>query len=230
MTRTGQDAIDYARSRIGYGPPPPSGMEASGYCLAFVRECFAVGSYYASAIDAWNGAAVRHEGDRNPPPAVPVFFRSPSVYDHVAFNVSGSEVISTFNDDVFAFNGLAGIEASFDASYLGWTEDLNGVTVYTPAGPGPGPTPPPVPEEGDDRMEIIRIVDDGRIMVVGTYQFAQVPDMERYGALAQIWGTYKDVGVQDAQRMHDQVNQNLSDLYASLRGLIQSGSTQADDG
>jgi hypothetical protein len=129
VTRTGQAAIDYARSRIG-----PNAMPASGYCLQFVRQCFDVGSYYGSAIDAWNGAKVRHPGDRNPPPAVPLYFLTPSQYDHVTFNVSPTEVISTFNADVRAFNGISSIEANFDGTYLGWAEDINGVTIYTPGG------------------------------------------------------------------------------------------------
>jgi hypothetical protein len=146
VTRTGQGAIDYARSRVGNGPPPPHGMAASGYCLAFVRECFDVGSYYASAIDAWNGAPDKHPGDRNPPPAVPLFFLSPSPYDHVVFGGATGEVETTFNDDVRRYQAgsgpavIAEIERDFEGSYLGWTESINGVRVYAPA----------PPEEDDD--------------------------------------------------------------------------------
>lgn len=124
MTRTGQAAIDYARSRVG------GTMPASGYCLQFVRQCFDVASYYPSAIDAWNNAKVRHPGDRNPPPAVPLYFATPSVYDHVVFGVSTSEVISTFNADIRSFSGIADIERQFSGTYLGWAEDINTVTIY----------------------------------------------------------------------------------------------------
>jgi hypothetical protein len=143
VTRTGQPAIDYSRGRVGNGPPPPHGMEASGYCLAFTRECFDVGSYYASAIDAWNGAPDKHPGDRNPPPAVPLFFLSPSPYDHVVFGGSTGEIVTTFNDDVRRYTAgsgpevIAQIERDFEASYLGWTESINGVRVYAPAPPPP---------------------------------------------------------------------------------------------
>jgi len=89
MTRTGEEAINYARSRIG-----ANSMSESGMCLKFTRECFAVPSYYASAVDAGYGCNAKHGGDWNPPPATPVWFRSPSVYDHVAFYVSEHEVIS----------------------------------------------------------------------------------------------------------------------------------------
>lgn len=121
MVRTGQDAIDYARSRQG------SNVVPAGYCLAVTREFYAIGSYYGSAIDAWNGAQWRHE-DSSPPPATPVFFASSSVYDHVAFYVSHDEVITVFNEDIRAltWNDML---ATFGPRY-GWTEDLNTVRVY----------------------------------------------------------------------------------------------------
>jgi hypothetical protein len=141
MTRTGQAAIDYARSIVGNGPPPPHGMPAPGYCLKYVRECFAVASYYASAVDAWNAAQARHPGDWNPPPAVPVYFRTPSIYDHVAItgNQPG-EILTTYNDDVRRYLGsswadvIRQIERDFDGPYLGWSEDINTVTVWTDEG------------------------------------------------------------------------------------------------
>jgi hypothetical protein len=128
MVRTGQAAIDYARSRIGPDQVP------AGYCLAVTREFYAIGSYYGSAIDAWNGAQWRHENS-SPPPATPVFFASASVYDHVAFYVSHDEVITVWNEDIRAmtWNDML---ASFGPRY-GWTEDLNTVRVYTP-GTDPG--------------------------------------------------------------------------------------------
>lgn len=123
MTRTGQAAADYALSRVGDYYPPP------GYCLKFTREVFEIGSYYASAIDAWNGAQDKHPGDRFPPLAVPVFFQSPSVYDHIATHVGGGQIVTTFNDEIRQMS-LADMEYSY-GPYLGWSGDLNGVTVYT---------------------------------------------------------------------------------------------------
>jgi hypothetical protein len=125
MTRTGQAAIDAANAAIGENVMPP------GFCLQFTRECFDVAALYGSAIDAWNGARWRHEGDRNPPPAVPVWFATSSVYDHVAIRTEDAYVVSTFNDDVRLFTDIADIERQFDGSFLGWAEDINGVRVYT---------------------------------------------------------------------------------------------------
>jgi hypothetical protein len=125
-SRTGQSATDYARSRVG------GTMPAAGYCLQFVRECYAVPSRYPSAIAAWNASKTQHPGDRNPPAAVPLYFATPSQYDHVVFGVSPSEIITTFNADIrrYTGNAIAGIERDFQGTYLGWAEDINGMTVY----------------------------------------------------------------------------------------------------
>jgi hypothetical protein len=221
MTRTGQDAIDYGRGRVGNGPPPPAGMEASGYCLKFVRECYAVPSYYASAVDAWNASATQHPGDRNPPPGVPLFWRTPSQYDHVALGgANPGEVLTTYNDDVRRYTAeswdtvIDMMDRDFDGTYLGWTEDVNTVTVWAP--PVPEPPPPPIEVPEDDTMELVRIIEDGRIMALGTYQWTQVPTIDDYNAQAQVWGAYTEVGIGDAQRLNDQVNRNITDLAHSL--------------
>jgi len=152
MTRVGQEAIEYARSRIG-----PDSMPASGYCLQFVRTCFDVGSYYASAIDAWNGASTKHEGDRNPPPAVPLYFRTPSQYDHVVFGGDAGEIITTFNADVRQYWGdngpdvIAQIERDFDGTYLGWTEEVSEVRIYDPT---PQEEPDMTPDESQRLLNI----------------------------------------------------------------------------
>lgn len=154
MTRVGADAINYAESRVG------TYMPDSGLCLQFVRTCFDVGSYYASAIDAWNGSATKHPGDRNPPPAVPLFFSTPSQYDHVTFCCSASEIVTTFNDQIrrYTGNAISGIERDFNATYLGWTEDINRVTVWTPTPPEEDmPTTQEITDAVGDRVkEILR--------------------------------------------------------------------------
>lgn len=214
MTRTGQAAIDYARSRVG-----ANAMPASGYCLQFVRECFDVASYFGSAIDAWNGANVRHEGDRNPPPAVPLYFSSPSIYDHVVFWCGNDEIITTFNDDVRQYigNAIADVERDFDAQLLGWAEDINRVTVYS-GGAQPGP---PVVALGDEEeMRLIRVSQDGRIFLVTPTLFQEVGDMKTANALAALYGTWLDMDVTDADAIHNQVNANIVATVDNLQGQI----------
>lgn len=126
MTRTGQAAIDAANAHVGIN------MAAAGYCLQFTRECFDVGPVYGSAIDAWNGARLKHPGDRAVPPAVPVFFNSSSPYEHVCISTEAGTYVSTFNAEVRKYSSLSAVENTF-GPYLGWSEDLNGVTVYASA-------------------------------------------------------------------------------------------------
>lgn len=216
MTRTGQDAIDYARSRVG-----PNAMPASGYCLQFVRQCFDVGSYYASAIDAWNASPTQHPGDRNPPPAVPLYFLTPSVYDHVTFGGDTGEIITTFNADVRRYTGsdvISQIERDFSGSYLGWCEDINTVRVYTGATPEPEPEPLPIGD--DDDMKLIQVIQDGRIFVVTPTLFQHVGDMKTANALAMVYGPWTSMDVTDADAIHNQVNANIVATVANLEGQV----------
>ena len=197
MTRTGQDAIDYARGRVG------TQMPASGYCLQFVRQCFDVGSYYGSAIDAWNGAEFKHPGDRNPPPAVPLYFYTPSQYDHVTFCVSPGEVISTFNEDIRSFSGISSIEANFDGQYIGWAEDINGVRIYEEVGEAPDMTPDEAQrlmniESAVGRLDAMWTASDGRNRV---HDFDQANDWteQTTGAVGRI-ETDIDAAVSSSQQ------------------------------
>jgi hypothetical protein len=124
VVRTGQAAIDFAEERVG------EQMPAAGYCLQFTRENFAVPALYGSAIDAWNATRYPHPDDRTPPWAVPVYFWSDNPYRHVAFHCKDGRVISTYNADIRAYSSISAMEQHF-GPYLGWSEDLNGVTVYT---------------------------------------------------------------------------------------------------
>jgi hypothetical protein len=54
----------------------------------------------------------------------------------VVFCASETELISTYNEQIRSYPSIGAVEQAFDASLLGWTEDLNRVTVW----------------EGDDEM------------------------------------------------------------------------------
>jgi hypothetical protein len=173
---TGQAAIDKARSRVG------GQMAAAGYCLQFTRECYNVPAVYASALDAARACDAAHPGDRNPAPGSPVWFWTGSVYDHVCFYVGPDEVISTFNEDIRSFNGIASIEANFGGTYAGWGEHLNEHIVVV----GSGPTPPePTPEENEMPWFIRR--NDGAIVIVG-------PTGVR-GVTSAQWDVYNNLGM-----------------------------------
>lgn len=118
---SGRAAVDRANTWTSY---------ASGMCLQWVRDkAWGVGSYYGSAIDAWNGAADKHPGDRNPPLGAPLFYRG-GQYGHVviarADDQRGTDCTTTGRVSAAA---LSWPETAWGYAYLGWTGDLNGVDL-----------------------------------------------------------------------------------------------------
>ncbi|MGC5167989.1 hypothetical protein [Luteimicrobium sp. DT211] len=129
MIRTGKKAQEFALGRVG------GHMPQAGLCLQFTRTVFGVGPKFGSAIAAWNHAAHRHTGR---PPAgvvVPVFFRTPSKFRHVAVVLGNGKVVSTNGAKISLWSSVDQVASLFQGPYLGWSEDLNGVRVYTLGGP-----------------------------------------------------------------------------------------------
>jgi hypothetical protein len=123
--RTGAAAKKNALSKVGSRLP-------AGYCLRFVRGVFNVGSRYPSAISAWNNAKRRHTGKPPIGIVVPVFFLSRSPYRHVAVTTGDGRVVTTNGTRVMVYSSIDALARAWGAPFIGWTEDLNGVTVYTP--------------------------------------------------------------------------------------------------
>jgi peptidoglycan hydrolase-like protein with peptidoglycan-binding domain len=105
-----------------------------GYCLQFVRICFGVGPKYASAISAWNNAKYKHRTSttRNIPVGAPIFF-SGSRYGHVAIYMGNGYMRTTSASTGRIHTHKVSSWVAIGYRLLGWTEDLNGVRVYTPA-------------------------------------------------------------------------------------------------
>lgn len=124
MAGSGDEAVANARRFDTY---------AVGYCLRFVRaEAWQIGGLYASAIDAWHGARHRHPGDRNPPLGAPLFY-SGGRYGHIV--IATKPGVGQMRSTDCRTRGAVS-EALIDwpvktwgQTYLGWTEDLNGVTL-----------------------------------------------------------------------------------------------------
>lgn len=118
----GQAAVANAREVDTY----PVGM-----CLKYVRaEAWRIASLYGSAIDAWHGAYDRHPGDREPPVGAPLFYEG-GQHGHVVVNTKAPTMRGT---DMPSSGRVS--EADIDwpvthwgVRYLGWTGDLNGVTL-----------------------------------------------------------------------------------------------------
>jgi len=124
MAGSGDEAVANARRFDTY---------AVGYCLRFVRaEAWQIGGLYGSAIDAWHGARHRHPGDRHPPIGAPMFYAG-GRYGHIV--VATSQTRSQMRSTDCRTRGAVS-ETDVDwpvrtwgSTYLGWTEDLNGVTL-----------------------------------------------------------------------------------------------------
>jgi hypothetical protein len=135
-TSSGKAAVDKADAWIGYD---------TGMCLQWVRgPCWGLGSLYGSAIEAWNGAKFKHPGDRNPPIGAPLFYSGGS-YGHIVIAKPHAAGMRSTDCTSTGRVGDAPIEWIEDnwpgRTYLGWTEDLNGVRL--PLGSDTNP-------EGDD--------------------------------------------------------------------------------
>lgn len=130
MTRTGAQAIAWGRQQV----TTPS-RDWEGWCLMFVRLCFAIAKRFDSARDAWEGAEHKHPTtDASSIPAgVAVFWRIGEFW-HVALSIGRGKCLSTDvrrrgRVDVVRIDAIG---TAWNAELLGWTEDLNGVRIYTP--------------------------------------------------------------------------------------------------
>lgn len=112
-----------------------------GECLGFVRTSFGIGPRDYSAAIGWSKARYRHTS-WPPPAAVPVWWTGGSHgYGHVALSRGGGVCRST---DVLHSGRVNNIPISlvhqaWGHTYVGWSEDIEGVHVY--AGSSPAPTP-----------------------------------------------------------------------------------------
>lgn len=117
-----EQAVKNARAVTSY---------ATGYCQMFVRDqCWRLPSLYGSAIEAWNGARHKHPGDRTPPLGAPCFY-SGGKYGHVVIWVGEDDMRSTDcpSSGRVSDADLGWPTRTWGSSYLGWTEDLNGVDL-----------------------------------------------------------------------------------------------------
>ena len=115
----------------------PRATSEAGYCLREVRECYAVGPAALDAQEAWDSARFKHpETDpRKIPRGVPVFWAGGSEgHGHIAISTGWSRVWSTdiLRSGFFDRVKTTLVGEKWGLWLLGWTEDLNGVRVYTP--------------------------------------------------------------------------------------------------
>ena len=129
--RTGEDAISWGRNQITN--PTQSWARL---CLKFVRSCYGVNALYMDAGTAWDKATYKHRTSDagSIPRGVPAFFETPGTADHIVLALGDGRCLT--NDwsapGTISVAKIADLERAWNAPLLGWTEDLNGVRVYTP--------------------------------------------------------------------------------------------------
>lgn len=159
MTRTGQAAVDWAK-----GEAQHASTDWYRRCKEFTRLAFAVPSDGTpSAGAAWDRAKFKHpETDPSKIPlAVPVFWEMESVADHVAVGIGGGVVVSTdwpHSHDVGLVR-IADLSSNWHGRLLGWTEDIDGVRVWTPPVP-PAPDPNLVQQARHHAQTAVALFDD----------------------------------------------------------------------
>jgi hypothetical protein len=131
----------------------------TGWCLVFVRSCFGVPARYGSATEAWTKAEHRHpETDPDKiPRGVPVFWTGGSHgFGHIALSRGGgscwtTDLIRPGQVDVAR---IADVHARWGLTLAGWTEDINGVRVWSPPAPEPARKPAPKPKPRTGRPSV----------------------------------------------------------------------------
>jgi hypothetical protein len=112
----------------------------SGFCLRFVRTMLGVGPKFQTATRAFN--ATKHRHTTTPPAGVPVWWdqgrktaKFPEGLGHVALSLGGGKIRSTDwpSKGKVGTTTIATLNRTWTKQrYRGWSEDINGVRVFTP--------------------------------------------------------------------------------------------------
>lgn len=144
---SGKAAVDNANGYTSYDV---------GMCQQFVRgPCWEVGAYFGSAIEAWEGAALKHPGDRTPPVGAPLYYRG-GQYGHTVIakpNAAGMRSTDCPSSGRVSDEDIAWVERTWGYEYLGWTGDLNGVRLPLDTGEDEDEMKP---EDWDKLRQIVR--------------------------------------------------------------------------
>jgi len=130
--------------------PDTSVKALAGDCHRFAREVFGAPRVPGldSAWKAWNAAPGRHPGELPPKGvAVPLWFSHYGTYGdpptygnwgHVIVQLTTGAFISSPGSGYGSerFKTIAEVERYFNATYMGWSEGINGVRVVAPDGKG----------------------------------------------------------------------------------------------
>lgn len=128
VAQTANDAVDNANSYASCEP---------GYCLKYVRTWLEIPSGANSAFEAWNAAEYKHPGDTKPPRGAPLFWESSasgSGYGHITLCKGDSMRTTDKPTGVVGNDDGSWPRKQWGQTYLGWSEDLNGILIPYLAG------------------------------------------------------------------------------------------------
>lgn len=103
-----------------------------GLCLQFVRTCYGIAAKYPSAASAWSNSKKRHTltDPEDAPKGYPVFFSIPgNSYGHVAIALGGGQFRTNYSAKGTVITAPLSHAVFRGMKVLGWTGDLNGVTL-----------------------------------------------------------------------------------------------------
>lgn len=128
--------------------PDTTVQDYAGFCLRFVQSVNGAPAKYASAWDAWQATVNKFYSRELPNVSIPCWFEhwgsygQPATYDnwgHVVQYVPGQGFLGspvgklgTYGQSWFAT--LEEVERVFNAKFVGWSTDINGLTVASDNG------------------------------------------------------------------------------------------------
>lgn len=133
-----------------------TGVQAeAGWCLSFAKDVLTAPAGVPTAWDSWEMAQSKHYDRDFPSVAVPCYFSHMGDYDgsgvirnwgHVVVWIPGSGFLSSPGSGYGQqwFGSIEQIESYFRCTFVGWTEDINGMRVVEwveDGGKNPAPAP-----------------------------------------------------------------------------------------
>lgn len=155
--------------------PDTTVTDGPGWCLRFTQKVWGAPAKYNSAWDAWLATQFKHNVNESIPNNLSVIvwfshygtYGSPPTYDnwgHVVSFITGRGYLSSPGGNVTSgqrwFGTIGEVERFFNAKYVGWSEDINGLRVVDVS--------QPVIDEGFEQdMIIVRDVSRNRGFAIG---------------------------------------------------------------
>lgn len=156
-----ETAIARARSRQRAGTRIAGG---AGWCLREVRTLYGVPAAAPDATTAWQWAKHKHRTERTStiPRGVPIFWTGGSKgHGHIAISAGDGDCYTTDlpTSGRWGWVRIDDITRKWGLDFAGWTEDLNGVRVWTKAEPEPTPpAPEPLKPAKDRAAQLIEMI------------------------------------------------------------------------